>query len=107
MFVTGGTGVLGRRAVRLLVADGLDVTVLARSPDKAAQITQAGATPAAVSLFDQSALASAMAGHDVVLNLATHIPDLAQMARPSAWNENNQIRTAGSLAVVSAAGPPG
>ena len=52
IFVAGGTGVLGRRAVRALVAAGHDVTVLARSREKAESIRGWGATPAEIDLFD-------------------------------------------------------
>src|SRR5690349_5278263 len=95
IFVAGATGVLGRRVVPLLVAEGHQVTGISRSPEKAAQLTSAGATPVTVDLFDGAGLAAAVAGHDVVMNLATHIPDLTKAARSSAWSENDRIRTEG------------
>jgi nucleoside-diphosphate-sugar epimerase len=103
IFVAGATGVLGRRVVPLLVADGHEVTGIARSPEKAAQLSAAGATPASVDLFDAAGLAAAVAGHDVVMNLATHIPDLTKAARTSAWSENDRIRTEGARNMVDAA----
>lgn len=103
VFVTGATGVLGRRVVPLLVADGHHVTAVARSPEKAAALEAAGARSAEVSLFDTDALRGALAGHDAVLNLATHIPPLNKGAWPGAWKENDRIRTEGSRAVADAA----
>ncbi len=103
VFVTGATGVIGRRAVAQLVAAGHEVTAVSRSAEKDALLRSLGATPVAVSLFDVPALTEAMAGHDVVANLATAIPPLARAARPSAWDENNRIRSEGSTALVDAA----
>ena len=80
VFVAGATGVIGRRAVAALVAAGHDVTGIARTPQKAAQLRRAGAEPVAVSLFDPDALRAAVAGHDAVVNLATKIPSLTQAA---------------------------
>ena len=42
-------------------------------------------------------------GHEVVANLATHIPKTSRMAMPSAWNDNDRIRTAGSTNLADAA----
>jgi nucleoside-diphosphate-sugar epimerase len=103
VFVTGGTGAIGRFVLPELVAAGHDVTALARSADKARQVEAAGARPVEVSLFDSGALQAAFAGHDAVLNLATAIPPARSMAKPSAWEMNNRIRTEGSAAVVDAA----
>ena len=103
IFVTGGTGVIGRPSVVRLVAAGHDVTVLARSSEKAAQVTEAGATPVEVSLFDPAGLRAAVAGHDAVVNLATHIPPLSKAARASAWMETERIRREGSTNLVDAA----
>jgi nucleoside-diphosphate-sugar epimerase len=103
IFVAGATGVLGSRAVRLLVAAGHEVTGISRSAAKAASLQAAGVTPATVDLFDAEAVNAALAGHDAVINLATHIPDLSRATRPSAWQENDRIRTEGSRILVDAA----
>lgn len=103
VFVTGATGVLGRRVVPRLVGAGHQVTAIARTPEKAAGLVAVGAVPAAVDLFDVDGLAEAMAGHDAVVNLATHIPPFRDAAKPAAWAENDRIRTEGSAAVRAAA----
>ncbi len=103
IFVAGATGVIGRRVVAQLRAARHDVTGIARTPDKAAQLRRAGAQPAVVSLFDRDALRDAVAGHDAVVNLATKIPTLAQSARAQGWAENTRIRVEGSRNLVDAA----
>jgi nucleoside-diphosphate-sugar epimerase len=103
VFVAGATGVLGRRAVVQLVAAGHRVTAVARSPEKAAGVRAAGAEPVTVDLFDPAAVAAAVAGHDVVVNLATHIPPPAQAAVRSAWAESDRLRHEASRHLVDAA----
>ncbi len=103
VFVAGSTGVIGHRAVRALVAAGHEVTAAVRTPGKAAYARSLGATAVEVSIFDPDALRAAVAGHDAVCNLATHIPPLARAADPRAWNENSRIRTEGSHNLVDAA----
>lgn len=107
IFVTGATGVLGRRVVDLLVARGEEVTGIARTEAKAEQLAGQGAESAPVSLFDSAALAEAFAGHEVVLNLATAIPPISKAARPGAWDDNQRIRTVGSDVVAQAAAEAG
>lgn len=103
VFVTGGTGAIGRHAVEALIAEGHTVTALARSPEKAVALTEQGARPVSESLFDRAALAEAMAGHDAVVNLASAIPPMNRFMRSSAWKDNDRIRTEGSATVVDAA----
>jgi nucleoside-diphosphate-sugar epimerase len=104
VFVTGATGVIGRRVVPLLLAQGHTVTALARSPGARARLEQAGATCATVGLFDGAALTRAVAGHDAIVNLATHMPDAAwKMAFRSAWRQNDRLRTDGVANLVAAA----
>jgi uncharacterized protein YbjT (DUF2867 family) len=55
VFVAGGTGAIGRHAVRALVRAGYEVTALARSPEKAVALREQGAVPMRVSLFDRGA----------------------------------------------------
>jgi nucleoside-diphosphate-sugar epimerase len=103
IFVTGATGVLGRRAVSQLVAAGAEVTGVARSREKAAELRDLGATPVEVSLFDPEGLTAAIAGHEVVCNLATAIPTGDRVATRSAWNDNHAIRRDGARTLVDSA----
>ena len=103
VFVAGATGVLGKRAVRELVAAGHEVTGVARNDEKAALLRSLGATPVKVDVFDAQTVKDAVVGHDVVCNLATHIPATTKMAFPGAWEENNRIRSEASRNLVDAA----
>jgi nucleoside-diphosphate-sugar epimerase len=103
VFVTGGTGALGRHTVPALIEAGHAVTAVARTPQKADLLAAQGATAVTVSLFDRTALASAVAGQDAVVNLATAIPPTSQFLRRSAWVANDRIRIEGSAAMVDAA----
>lgn len=103
VFLAGATGVLGRRAVALLVEAGHEVTAVARGPEKADLVRDLGATPVTVDLFDPEAVKDAVAGHDAVVNLATKIPPLRKMAMPHAWDENDRIRTEASRNLADAA----
>ena len=103
VFVAGATGVLGRRAVAQLVEAGHDVTGVARSEEKVELVRSLGATPVTIDLFDPAAVKGAVDGHDVVINLATHIPPLSKAALPGAWSENDRIRSEASKNLVDAA----
>jgi nucleoside-diphosphate-sugar epimerase len=104
VFVTGATGVIGRRVVPLLLTQGHAVTALARSPEARARLDQAGAACATADLFDATALTRAVAGHDAIVNLATHMPNAAwKMAFRSAWRQNDRLRTEGVANLVAAA----
>ncbi len=103
VFVTGATGVIGRRAVARLVDAGHEVTGVARSSAKADQVRALGATPSTIDLLDAGAVCAAVSGHDVVCHLATHIPSMAKMALPGAWSDNDQLRRDVSRLLVDAA----
>jgi len=105
IFLTGATGVVGRRVVPLFAASGHDVTAVVRTPDKAPALMRAGARQTVlVDIFDEKAVRRALAGHDVVVNLATHIPHSAtRMLLPGAWRENDRIRRLASRVLADAA----
>jgi nucleoside-diphosphate-sugar epimerase len=103
VFVTGATGVLGRRAVTGLVAAGHRVTGVARTPEKASMLSDLGATAVEVDLFDAAAVKDAIIGHDVVCNLATHIPRGSDADRAESWVENARLRSEASVHVVDGA----
>jgi len=103
VFLTGATGVIGRRAIPDLVAAGHRVTAVGRAPEKRDLLARLGATPVQVDLFDPAALRQAVAGHDAVVNLATHIPPSSRAFLPGAWRENDRIRREVSASLVDAA----
>lgn len=103
VFVTGATGVIGRRLVPLLHAAGHDVTALARRPSARAQLAESGVVAADVDLFDRASVHAAVAGQDAVINLATHIPrSSARALLPWSWRENDRLRREASALVADA-----
>jgi nucleoside-diphosphate-sugar epimerase len=104
VFMTGATGEIGRRALPLLIAGGHQVSAVSRSARNREILTQLGATPVEVSLFDVLSLRRALAGHDTVVNLATHVPSSpTKMLMRFAWRENDRIRRNASRAIAAAA----
>ena len=89
IFLAGATGVLGRRLVPLLVADGHQVTGMTRSPDKVDLLAELGADPVVCDVFDADALAAAVAEArpDVVLHELTDLPDDAAADRGPAGRQ--------------------
>lgn len=107
VFVAGATGVLGSSAVRGLVAGGHAVTGLARSAAGRDRLAAAGAASAAADLYDPASLRRALAGHDVVVNLATRIPAPSAALRAKAWRENDRLRAEASRNLAEAAAAEG
>src|SRR5262245_39960540 len=104
VLISGATGVIGARTIPLLLAAGHEVSALVRSPDRAARLAAVGAKPVLADLFDPSGLRAAVSGHEIVINLATHMPPLDWRAMlPGAWAENDRIRSVGSANLVDAA----
>jgi nucleoside-diphosphate-sugar epimerase len=87
LFLTGGTGVLGRALRSLAGAEGHQLL----SP-----------THADLDLFDPSAVAAAVTASDAILHLATRIPPPSRMDERQAWNDNDRIRTEASRILVDA-----
>ncbi|MEZ5120688.1 MAG: NAD(P)-dependent oxidoreductase [Solirubrobacterales bacterium] len=101
--ITGSTGVIGRRAVRELLAAGHRVTGVTRSASGRQRLEGLGARAVEADVFDAASLRRAFAGADAVVNLLTHIPSADRMADPSAWAENDRVRTEASAAIARAA----
>jgi dihydroflavonol-4-reductase len=70
VFVTGGTGVIGRAVVERLVAADRQVTALARSEAAERALAGLGARPVAGDVLDQEALRAGMEGCEVVFHMA-------------------------------------
>jgi nucleoside-diphosphate-sugar epimerase len=88
IFVTGGSGVLGRATLPLLGAESHDVLAPPRS---------------ALDLFDAKAVEAAVAGSHAILHLATRIPQESPGEHPEAWHENDRLRTEAARFLVDAA----
>jgi UDP-glucose 4-epimerase len=101
--ITGSTGVIGRRAVRELLAAGHRVTGVTRSARGRERLEALGADAVEAAVFDEGSLRGAFDGADAVVNLLTHIPSIERMADPSAWDENDRLREEASAAVARAA----
>ena len=103
VFLTGGTGVIGRPTVTRLVAAGHTVRAVSRREETAAELRRAGAEPVAVDLFDATAVKDALAGCEALVHIATNVPPLSKMARPKGWEMHNRLRTEATRNLVDAA----
>jgi nucleoside-diphosphate-sugar epimerase len=104
VFLTGASGVIGQRAVPLLLAAGHAVTAVVRKPERGAALDAAGARVIVVDLFDPAAVRAAVSGHDAIVHLATHMPRLDwHVALPGAWRENDRLRRAAAANLAAAA----
>lgn len=88
LFVTGGTGVLGRAFLPLARAAGHDP----RAP-----------THGELDLFDAATVIDVVREVDAVLHLATRIRSLDQLADLDAWRDNDRLRADVSSILVDAA----
>ncbi len=70
VLVTGATGFVGGALARQLLGQGADVTVLARSPQKAAPLAKQGAQVVIGDLTDAATVHAASEGSEVVFHVA-------------------------------------
>ncbi len=106
IFVAGASGVIGRRLVPLLVAQGHSVVGMTRSDERAEQLGEMGAEPAVVDVFDAEALRRAVtaAQPDVVVHELTDLPqNLDPRRAKEAYARNDRIRREGTSNLVAAA----
>ena len=73
VFVTGGSGFIGGRLIRRLVADGRRVRGLARSDDAAEKVAGAGAEPVGGDLSDPAALRAGAEGCELAFHAAASV----------------------------------
>jgi UDP-glucose 4-epimerase len=103
VMITGSTGVIGGRAVGELQGAGYRVTGVTRSERGRARLESLGARAVAADVFDEASLRRAFDGADAVVNLLTHVPRADRIGDPSAWEENDRVRTVASAAIARAA----
>jgi nucleoside-diphosphate-sugar epimerase len=88
VFLTGGSGVLGRVLMRKLAFANHDVVAPHHYE---------------LDLYDLDAVTQAVRGADAVYHLATRIPPPEAQGLPGAWEENDRLRQEASRVLVDAA----
>ena len=110
VFVAGATGAIGRSLVPSLIAAGHEVTGSTRSPARASQLKNAGATAVIVDGLDRPAVLEAVqaAQPDVIVHQMTalaHMRDFRHFDREFALT--NELRTKGTDYLLDAAAAAG
>ena len=101
-FISGATGVLGRRVVKLLMANGHEVVGLSRSRANTDWLNQHGAQARQGDLFNREEICDFASGCNAVLHLATSIPTKSRTTLAD-WATNDRIRRQGTRIMVQAA----
>lgn len=97
VFLTGGSGFLGRALIRRLVAEGHPVRAIARSAASAERVRALGAEPVLGDLDDAAALEAGMRGCDTVIHAAAHTEEWGP------YEDFHRINVAGTERVLAAA----
>lgn len=103
VFVTGATGVLGRRLVDRLADRGHEVVGLARDVNGTALVEALGGTAHRGDVLDPDSLGGAVDDVDVVIHAATAIP-VATKPTDADWARNDRVRLEGIRNLVAASG---
>ena len=103
VFITGATGVLGKRVARLLIEKNIQVVALSRSASNVSQLKQIGVEVFEGNLFNPKEMIEATKNCDAIFHLATHIPKKPIPNKLKDWRENDKIRTEGTKALLQAA----
>jgi 2-alkyl-3-oxoalkanoate reductase len=110
VFVAGATGLIGSRAVGLLIEGGHDVSAIARSEEKAEPLRELGAQVMVGEVFDDELLRGAMAAGEpeVVMHQLTVLPDELEARNAAAgFAANDRVRVDGTRALIDAAAAVG
>jgi 2-alkyl-3-oxoalkanoate reductase len=110
VFLAGATGVIGRRLVPMLLAEGHQVTGMTRSPGKVEALRAMGAEPVVADALDARAMTAAVGGArpDAVIHQLTSIPARIhprRMRRDFAMND--RLRSEGTRILAQAASAAG
>lgn len=103
VFMTGASGVLGKRLVERLADRGHRVYGLVRDESGADLVTACGGTPRQGNVLDRESLEQAVSDVDVIVHAATSIPT-ATKPSAEAWEQNDRVRLDGVKNLVSVAG---
>ncbi len=110
VFVAGATGAIGRSLVPSLIKAGHEVTGSTRSPARASQLTNMGATPVIVDGLDRPAVLQAVraAQPEVIVHQMTALTHLRSFRRfDQQFALTNELRTKGTDYLLDAAAATG
>ncbi|MFD4621012.1 NAD-dependent epimerase/dehydratase family protein [Streptomyces sp. NPDC058475] len=94
IFITGGSGYIGRSTIRALTGHGIGVTALARSEHAARTVSDLGATPVTGALTDTAVLREAARRADGVIHLGVDYAEgTADVDRAAAKALQDGVRT--------------
>jgi nucleoside-diphosphate-sugar epimerase len=110
VFLAGATGVIGRRLLPMLLAEGHQVTGMTRTPEKLAELGAAGAEGVLADALDADAVHAGVAGArpNAVIHQLTALPariDPRKLKRDFALND--RLRSEGTRILVDAAAAAG
>ncbi|MDR3418445.1 MAG: NAD-dependent epimerase/dehydratase family protein [Nevskia sp.] len=103
VFVTGGSGFVGRNLIVMLAARGDTVAALARTPAAMRTVRELGAEPVTGDLDDLQAMQAGMAGAGAVVHCAAKVEDWGD---PAEFHRINVEGTGRVIAAARAAGVP-
>jgi nucleoside-diphosphate-sugar epimerase len=106
VLVAGATGAIGRPLVARLLADGHDVSALARSPERAAQLEARGVQGHVCDVFDAASVrdAVAAAAPEVLVHQLTALPKVLDIRRyEAALAPTNRLREEATPHLMAAA----
>ncbi len=103
VFVTGGSGFVGRHMIQMLRDRGDEVIALARSERSTEQVTQLGAKAVRGDLLDELIMTQAMQGCDVVFHIAGFL-DI--WGKYQDFYQTNVLGTESALAAAQLANVP-
>lgn len=102
VFITGATGVLGKRLVSELADRGHEPIGLVRDEDGEQTVNQCGGRAVYGDLFDVESLVDAAGDADAVVHAATSLPTKTK-TEAADWEQNDRVRVEGGKAVLEAA----
>lgn len=94
IFITGGSGYIGRTLIALALTRGYSVTALSRTPASDTLLSSLGATPIRGDLSTLSVLSSSAAAADIVISIADALASDYSLPRSERFRINDAANNA-------------